>query len=175
MRRHTLAAGVLYECVGVLVPTTGDDVDEVIGQHKGHSLSLDTKLALEVTQEMAKVNVDQLQGRVGGAITCHTHMNSVHVLLRCTLHMHTHQSTTHTCMHTYIHHSTYTHTSTHTHNTVHTHTHTAVHTHTHTHTPQYTHTHHSTHTHTHTHTHCSTCPFFFNMMLSECLSPIPNT
>ena len=62
MRRHTLAVGVLYECVGVLVPAIGNDVDEVIGQHKGHSLSLDAKLALEVPQEVAKVNVDQLQG-----------------------------------------------------------------------------------------------------------------
>ena len=51
---------VLCKFFGVLVPAPGDDVDEVIGEHKGDPLTLDTKLALEVPQEVPKVNVDQL-------------------------------------------------------------------------------------------------------------------
>lgn len=36
-------------------------VHKVIGEHKWHALTLHTKLALEVTQKVAKVNVQQLQ------------------------------------------------------------------------------------------------------------------
>ena len=35
-------------------------MDEVVSENEGHSFSLHSKLALEVTKEMAKVNVDKL-------------------------------------------------------------------------------------------------------------------
>ncbi len=45
-----------------LVSFLGDDVDEVVGEDERHSLPLHAKLALEVTEEVAKVDVHELLG-----------------------------------------------------------------------------------------------------------------
>ena len=53
------------------------DVNEVVRQHKRHSLSLHSKLALEISQEMTKVNMDQLQRRVNQwSHNTHTHTHT---------------------------------------------------------------------------------------------------
>ena len=57
--RHR-SAELLEECRGVLVTPTGDDVDEVVCEHEWNSLTLDSKFALEVSKEVAKVDVDEL-------------------------------------------------------------------------------------------------------------------
>ena len=51
---------LLCEFFAVSGPSLGDNIDEIVRQDKGHSFSLHTKLALEVAQEVAKVNVHQL-------------------------------------------------------------------------------------------------------------------
>jgi len=45
----------------MLVSTISDDVDEIIGEHKGNSFSLHSKFALEISKKVTKVNVEQLQ------------------------------------------------------------------------------------------------------------------
>ena len=40
-----------------------DDINEVVCEYKGNSLSLYSKFALEVAQKVTKVNVDQLEKR----------------------------------------------------------------------------------------------------------------
>ena len=55
---------------------TFDDVDKVTDEDKRHTLSFDTQLRFEVTKEMAKVDVEQLE-----TITCYfagaTHRNEL--------------------------------------------------------------------------------------------------
>ena len=48
---------------GILVLLTSDDVDEVISEHKGNTLSLHAKFALEISQKVAKINVNKLKRR----------------------------------------------------------------------------------------------------------------
>lgn len=40
-----------------------DHVDKVIGENEGNSLTVDSKLGLEVPQKVAKIDVEQLTGR----------------------------------------------------------------------------------------------------------------
>ena len=47
-----------------------DDIDEVICQDKWNSLSLHSKLTLEVAQKMAEVNVDKLKKQAEVFQTC---------------------------------------------------------------------------------------------------------
>ena len=41
----------------------GNHLHKMIGEYKGHSFSLDTKLALEIPQDVAEVDVEHLQRR----------------------------------------------------------------------------------------------------------------
>ena len=50
----------LFSLGGLLDPFTDDD-EEVLGQDKGHPLPLIAKLLLLVVQEVAEVDVEQLQ------------------------------------------------------------------------------------------------------------------
>lgn len=40
-----------------------DHVDKVIGENEGNSLTVDSKLGLEVPQKVTKIDVEQLTGR----------------------------------------------------------------------------------------------------------------
>ncbi len=49
------------EILWLLTALSCDDIDEIISEDKWHTLPLYTKLALEVTQKVPKVNMHQLQ------------------------------------------------------------------------------------------------------------------
>lgn len=59
----TAAVAVPLKLFGLctLLGSLADDDEEVLRQHEGHPLSLVAKLLLLVIQEMAKINVEQLQ------------------------------------------------------------------------------------------------------------------
>lgn len=44
-----------------LAALPGDNMDKVISENKGNTLSLYTKLALEVAQKMSEVNMNKLE------------------------------------------------------------------------------------------------------------------
>ena len=52
---------LLQEFLGVLSASFSDDVNKVVRQHKRDPLSLHSKLALEVPQKVAEINVHQLK------------------------------------------------------------------------------------------------------------------
>ena len=52
---------LLGEFRGILVLFTSDDVYEVICEDKGDPFSLDSKFALEISQEVAKIDVNKLE------------------------------------------------------------------------------------------------------------------
>lgn len=47
-----------------------DHMDKVIGQDERHTLPIDPKFPLKVTQEMPKVNVEQLKKKVKTVKSC---------------------------------------------------------------------------------------------------------
>ena len=54
-------------------------IDEVISKDEGHSFSQNTQLFLEVSQDVAKVDVDQLKKKIRQTNTCmHAWNNSLH-------------------------------------------------------------------------------------------------
>ena len=58
--RHSRLEGLAL--LGV-VGAAGDHPQEVVGQHKRHALPADAELLLEVTQEVAEVDVEDLTNR----------------------------------------------------------------------------------------------------------------
>ena len=54
-------------------------IDEVISEDEGHSFSQNTQLFLEISQDVAEVDVDQLKKKTRQTNTCmHAWNNSLH-------------------------------------------------------------------------------------------------
>jgi hypothetical protein len=60
LRRHSKDSNPLFK-VSVVLPSVVDDVDKVRSEDERHPLSFDAQLALEVAQEMAEINMEQLK------------------------------------------------------------------------------------------------------------------
>ena len=53
--------GLLFKLHRVFSVALGNHVHKMIGEYKGHSFSPNSKLALEVPEDVTKIDVEQLQ------------------------------------------------------------------------------------------------------------------